>query len=61
MREAEDKRRERTKRIRWREGGGVRDRDAGRDQDLYLSGLSEKGGPSWITDQSLRTIQFNKI
>lgn len=61
MRDAEGKWRERTERIRWREGGGERNGDAERDQDLYLSGLSEKGIPSWITDQSLRTIQFNKI
>lgn len=61
MRKVEDKWRERTERIRQREGGGERNRDAYRDQDLYLSGLSEKGGPSWITDRSLWTILLNKI
>lgn len=59
--EAEGKWRQRMERVRWREGGGERDGDAERDQDLYLSGLSEKGEPSWITGHSLRTIQFNTI
>lgn len=53
--------RERTKRIRWGEGGGEVNRDAERDQDLYLSGLSENNEASWISDHSLPTIQFNKV